>query len=100
MAAIQGVQAQMFVALDDPRFAVNDVIRRQGDQCFLSWDFNVRTRRFSSAPQTVRVGSHLRPDGQTRIAMYLDCWDVAEELYEKLPAIGALMRWLMRRGNV
>ena len=99
MAAIQGVQAQMFVALDDPRFAVNDVIR-QGDQCFLSWDFNVRTRRFSSAPQTVRVGSHLRPDGQTRIAMYLDCWDVAEELYGKLPAIGALMRWLMRRGNV
>ena len=32
--------------------------------------------------------------------MYRDCWDVAEELNEKLPAIGALMRWLMRRGNV
>ena len=55
MAAIHGVQAQMFVALDDPRFAVNDVIRL-GDQCFLRWDFNVRMRRFSSAPQTVRGG--------------------------------------------
>ena len=99
MAANQGVQAHMFVALDDPRFAVNDVIRL-GDQCFLRWDFNVRMRPFSSAPQTMRGGSHLRPDGQTRIAMYRDYWDVAEELYGKLPAIGALMRWLKRRANV
>ena len=89
----------MFVALDVPRFVVNDVIG-QGDQCFLAWDFNVRMRRFNSAPQTVRGGSHLRIDGQGRIAMHRDYWDVADKLYEKLPAIGALMHWLKRRANV
>ena len=34
-----------------------------------------------------------------RIVMHRDYWDVAEELYEKLPLIGALMRWLKRRAN-
>ncbi len=34
-----------------------------------------------------------------RIAMHRDWWDAAEELYEKLPVVGALMRWLKRRAN-
>jgi len=37
------------------------------------------------------------PDG--RIAMHRDYWDAAEELYEKLPLLGSLMRWLRRRAN-
>jgi steroid delta-isomerase len=28
--------------------------------------------------------------------MHRDYWDAAEELYEKLPLVGALMRWLKR----
>jgi hypothetical protein len=33
------------------------------------------------------------------IAFHRDYWDAAEELYEKLPAVGSLMRWLKRRAN-
>jgi hypothetical protein len=28
-----------------------------------------------------------------------DYWDAAEELYEKLPVLGGLMRWLKRAAN-
>ncbi|WP_413888997.1 hypothetical protein [Candidatus Aalborgicola defluviihabitans] len=38
-----------------------------------------------------------RPDG--RILDHRDYWDAAEELYEKLPLLGGLMRWLKRRAN-
>jgi steroid delta-isomerase len=33
--------------------------------------------------------------------VHRDYWDAAEELYEKLPVLGALMRWLKqaRRAN-
>ena len=31
--------------------------------------------------------------------VHRDYWDAAEELYEKLPLLGALMRWLKRRVN-
>ena len=98
VAAVQRIFAHMFVALDDPRFIVRDIIS-QGDQCFLSWDFNFRFKRFSRELQTVRGGSHLVLDPQGLITLHRDYWDAAEELYEKLPAIGALMRWLKRRAN-
>jgi hypothetical protein len=98
VAAVQEVFAHMFVALDAPRFVVHDIIV-QGDQCFLGWDFLFRFRRFSSEPQTVRGASHLVFDRQGLVSLHRDYWDAAEELYEKLPGVGVLMRWLKRRAN-
>jgi ketosteroid isomerase-like protein len=96
--AIAGIFAHMFVALEAPRFVVNDIVV-QGDQAFLTWDFLFRFRRLREGEQRVRGASHLRfaPDG--RIALHRDYWDAAEELYEKLPLVGALMRWLRRQAN-
>ena len=78
--------------------AIRDVIV-QGDQCFLGWDFVFRMKRFSGAEQVIRGATHLRLAADGRIAVHRDYWDAAEELYEKLPAVGALMRWLKRRVN-
>ncbi len=96
VSAIAAIFQHMFDTLDGPRFIVRDVVV-QGDQCFLGWDFVFRMRRLNRREQTIRGGSHLRlaPDG--RIAVHRDYWDAAEELYEKLPLLGALMRWLKRR---
>ena len=98
VAAIQAIFAHMFVALNEPHFKVRDIIV-QGDQCFLSWDFIFRFKRFSNALQTVRGSSHLKLDAQGRITVHRDYWDAAEELYEKLPVVASLMRWLKRRAN-
>ena len=96
VAQVQRVFADMFVALDAPRFVVRDVIV-QGDQCFLTWDFVFRLRRWPRDVQTVRGGSHLMLDARGFICLHRDYWDAAEELYEKLPLIGMLLRWLKRR---
>jgi steroid Delta-isomerase len=96
--AIQAVFSHMYVALDAPRFVIHDVIT-QGDQCVLTWDFIFRFRRFNRATQTVRGASHLKLDAAGLITLHRDYWDAAEELYEKLPAVGALMRWLKRQAN-
>ena len=98
VAAIQQIFRHMFVALDGPRFVIRDVVV-DGDQCFLSWDFLFRMRRFRHDPQCIRGGSHLRLAADGRITEHRDYWDAAEELYEKLPAIGTLMRWLKGRAN-
>lgn len=96
--AIEGIFGHMFVALDEPTFTIGEVVA-QGDQCFLTWDFHFRMKRFSREAQVIRGGTHIRfaPDG--RIAMHRDYWDAAEELYQKLPLLGALMRWLRRRAT-
>ena len=96
LAGIRGVFEHMYAALHEPRFVVREAIV-QGGQCFLVWDFLFRFKSYTSAEQCVRGGSHLKygPDG--RITLHRDYWDAAEELYEKLPVVGALMRWLRRR---
>lgn len=97
VAAIAPVFQHMFEALDVPRFVVHAAVA-EGDQCLLTWDFRFRLRRFApEREQIVRGATHLvfGPDG--RIALHRDYWDAAEELYEKLPVLGSLMRWLRRR---
>jgi len=94
--AIRRVFEHMFDVLDAPRFVVLEALV-EGPQCFLTWNFVFRLRRPGAPEITVRGGSHLRfaPDG--RIERHRDYWDAAEELYEKLPFVGGLMRWLKRR---
>lgn len=98
VAAVQGVFRHMYDALDEPRFVVRDIIV-QGDQCFLSWDFVFRFKRLRRGEQTVRGGSQLQLDSVGLIVLHRDYWDAAEELYEKLPLVGSLMRWLKKRAN-
>jgi len=95
---VQRVFSHMFETLDEPRFVVHDILV-QGDRCFLSWEFLFRFRRFGRELQTVRGGSHLRLAGDGRIEAHRDYWDAAEELYEKLPLVGMLMRWLRKRAS-
>ena len=90
--------SHMFEQVDGPRFVVTSHVL-QGDQAFLTWDFLFRMKRFSAAEQCIRGATHLRfgPDG--RANFHRDYWDAAEELYEKLPLLGSLMRTLKRLAN-
>jgi steroid delta-isomerase len=95
--AIEAVFARMFTQLDAPRFRIRDVI--EGDrQAFLTWDFEFRFRRGDRATtQRIHGATLLRFDAAGRIREHRDYWDAAGELYEKLPFVGALLRWLRRR---
>ena len=99
LAAIERIFVHMFDSLDSPHFIVSERIV-QGQQCFLVWDFRFRFRRFDTQTwQTVRGGTHLLFNDQGQVMLHRDYWDAAEELYEKLPVLGSLMRWLKRRAN-
>jgi hypothetical protein len=99
VANIRRIFAHMFVALEAPRFVVTHTII-QGKQCFLTWDFHFRFKSFQKdLPQTIRGGSHLVFSEQGLVTLHRDYWDAAEELYEKLPLVGSLMRWLKKRAN-
>lgn len=98
-AAIQGIFEHMFRSLHEPRFIVTGRVL-QGNQTFLTWDFHFRFQRFDTqAVQTVRGASHLVFNPAGRVTLHRDYWDAAEELYEKLPWVGGLMRWLKQRAR-
>ena len=99
LAEVQRIFSHMYVALEQPHFVVTGQLV-DGAQCFLTWNFVFRFKRFSpDIWQTVRGGSHLQLNADGLITSHRDYWDAAEELYEKLPLVGSLMRWLKRRAN-
>ena len=98
VAAIARIFSHMFRTLDGPRFQVC-AIAADGDDLFLTWDFTFRTRGAGAAAMAIHGASHLRFDAQGQVALHRDYWDAAEELYEKLPVLGALMRWLKKRAG-
>ena len=98
--AIARIFEHMFVQVDGPRFTVRERVV-QDRAAFLVWDFDFAFRRpLPPGPRRIRGCSHLRLGADGRIAFHRDYWDAAEELYEQLPAIGVLMRWMRRRGSV
>jgi hypothetical protein len=96
---IERIFRHMYVALDGPHFVITGQLV-DGPQAFLTWEFRFRFKRFDTQTlQVVRGGSHIVFNDQGLVSLHRDYWDAAEELYEKLPVVGGLMRWLKKRAN-
>jgi hypothetical protein len=96
---IERIFRHMYVALDQPHFVITAQLV-DGPQAFLTWEFRFRFKRFDTTTlQAVRGGSHVLFNEQGLVTLHRDYWDAAEELYEKLPVLGGMMRWLKKRAN-
>ena len=102
LAAVEKIFAHMFANMTAPRFVITQCVQQEAE-CFVAWDFVFGLPSLQQGvEQVIRGASHLRmqpEDGRWRIALHRDYWDAAEELYEKFPVLGSLMRWLKRRVN-
>lgn len=89
----------MFEQVLNPRFEVHSAIE-QGSQAFIAWDFIFQMKRFKKGElQVCRGSSHLKFDESGKVIFHRDYWDTSEELYEKIPYLGALMRWLKKQAG-
>ena len=94
---IERIFAHMFDALISPRFVIRDTVV-EGDTAFLTWDFTFHAKKWKPlVEQHIHGASHVRFDVEGRANYHRDYWDAAEELYEKLPVIGWVIRELRRR---
>jgi hypothetical protein len=93
--AIERIFAHMFDQVDNPAFVVVTAVQQERG-AFVAWEFRFRMKRFSSGGQCIRGASHIVFDAAGAVEMHRDYWDAAEELYEKLPVLGAFMRMLKR----
>lgn len=95
-ALLRRVYEHMFATLEQPRFEITGTVC-EGDQAFLIWNMRFRS---GGRAMTLHGSTHLAfaPDG--RVCRHRDYWDAAEELYEKLPVIGWLLRQLKKKLQV
>jgi len=93
LPAIRRIFAHMFAQLTAPRFVVHEKVGA-GETAFITWTFHFQR---GEQAMTIRGATHLRFDAAGKVTEHRDYWDAAEELYEKLPLLGTLMRLLRRR---
>lgn len=96
IAAIEAIFRHMFVHTDNPRFIINERMQQDG-QAFVTWRFEFGLR---GRPYEIVGSSHLRFNQDGMVFMHRDYWDAAEELLQKLPLVGAPIRWLRARFRV
>ena len=96
-AAIIGIFRHMYVQLHEPRFVVLErVARPEGGHAFLTWELHFGFARRPAVRHVIRGATHVRFDAAGQVALHRDYWDAAEELYEKIPVLGIMMRVLKR----
>jgi steroid delta-isomerase len=99
VAALAAIFTHMFDTLESPRFIVGDRVV-DGDRVLLTWDFEFRFRSWRpQVSQRIHGASLITFDGAGLVRDHRDYWDAAEELYEKLPLIGTLLRCFKRLGR-
>jgi ketosteroid isomerase-like protein len=99
--AITRIFAHMYEQLDAPRFRMLDTVS-EGDSAFFVWSFRFLRKgaKGTKGDPIVVVGcSHIRFAADGRVAYHRDYWDPAEGIYEKLPWIGGLFRWIRRQAG-
>ena len=90
---IEAIFRHMYQQVREPRFMVREWSGTDRDG-FIVWDMHFRSRMMRGGnAQTIHGVSHIRFDVSGKVTYHRDYWDTGEELYEKLPVIG----WLIRR---
>jgi ketosteroid isomerase-like protein len=90
---LRQVYSTMFRTLEQPRFEILNTVR-EGAQAFLIWDMTFAVR---GRPMRIHGSTHLVFAEDGRVAAHRDYWDAAEELYEKLPVLGWLLRTFKKK---
>lgn len=96
--AIVSIFRHMFRQVDDPGFEIRLSIL-EGDDAFIVWDFHFRVKNSKGPELCIHGSSHLRFTSDHMVEYHRDYWDSAEELYEKIPGLGWLIRLLRRKAQ-
>lgn len=93
--AIKHIFVHMFQKIEFPRFRVIDWVLEDNKSC-LRWEFHTHNPD-NPSPNIIYGCTWLSLNKDGLIQEHRDYWDAAEELYEKLPILGSLMKWLKKR---
>jgi ketosteroid isomerase-like protein len=96
---IRHIFTDMFVRMDVPKFTIIETIE-QPHGALLIWDFTFRLKTLKpELDRRIHGTSHVRFAADGRVQYHRDYWDTAGELYEQLPLVGTLMRYLKKRAG-
>ena len=95
IASIRRIFDDMFEQAPDARFAVREVVGT-APLLYVRWGFTFTPGR-AKEPWSVDGVSRLFLGEDGRIVEHIDFWDPAAGIYERLPLLGTILRWVRKR---
>jgi len=93
LASVRAVYQHMFDTLEHPRFVVTTTVSN-GHQAFMTWDFLFKCR---GQAQQISGCTQFELNAQGLIVLHRDYWDAAQQVYEKIPVLGSVIRMIRRK---
>lgn len=93
--AVHTVFQHMYEMLDSPRFVIKEYLG-DADTAYVRWDFifhfkgDTKENRFEGV-------SRVQMNAAGKIISHIDFWDAAEHVYEKIPLLGSILRFVKRK---
>ncbi len=93
--AIHNIFLDMYERLQEPRFSVDEVISSD-DVAYLRWSFSYRLSEASQEDSFVGV-SRVTFTKSAKVQSHIDYWDAGQNIYEKVPLLGSIIRLIKKR---
>ena len=95
VSAVHRIFAHMYENLDDPRFVIEEYIESQ-NVAYVKWDF-IFTFKGEKKDNSFEGVSRLEMNSNGKVISHVDFWDAAEHIYEKMPLLGSLLRFVKKK---
>ena len=95
IVSVYGIFAHMYRNLDNPRFVIIEYMDKE-NVIYVKWDFHFAFKGQKDESSFEGV-SRLQMNKQGKIISHVDFWDAAEHMYEKMPIVGSLLRFIKRK---
>ena len=89
------VFAKMYEDVAEPTFEVIDNAV-SGSNSYIRWVFRFKNKK-NGTPFSIDGMTEVHFDDAGRVTSHLDHWDVASQLYERVPVLGTVLRAIRRR---
>ncbi|MEZ5440190.1 MAG: nuclear transport factor 2 family protein [Lysobacterales bacterium] len=90
--------AESAAAVEACRVQIDDLTHNGQGDYYVRWRMMIRFRRFKRGTDTHSIGiSHLRFDERGQVLLHQDYWDATQGLFEHVPVLGSMIRWIKRR---
>ena len=95
LAEVYGVFQHMFETLHNPHFIVDEIVCGN-TSTYLRWTFSYHRSSKHELEKFTGV-SHVQFLETGKVLSHVDYWDAAENIYEKVPILGSVLRLIKQR---
>jgi len=95
---IYNIFEDMYIKLFNPRFEIYEVVSNENIS-YIKWKFLYQVNEKSSVDSFIGISRiELSDDG--KVMEHVDYWDTGSNIYEKIPLLGSIIRYIKSKIHV